>query len=193
MEEFCNLINQTETPGDIVEFGTGSGGSADDLASNVSKERKIFTFDGFVGLPKTSKGIPQGTAWRVGAFCYDETQTRKVLEHHSNVFIEKTMTSDLKLPSDYGITKIVAVNLDLDLYEGTLDGLQFIDKCEWNTILLRFDDWGYYVGIQIAAEVDAHEKAAFYDWIEETKYQYEIDQPTLNKAEGRQSIIKVKR
>jgi len=102
------------------------------------------------------------------------------------------MTWDLKDPIDYGISDIIAVNMDLDLYEGTLDGLRFINNCVWGELLLRFDDWGCYPH-QIATEVDAHEKAAFFDWIEETKYSYVINEKLTNQSNGLQSIIVIKK
>jgi hypothetical protein len=190
--QFCDLINQVNEPGDVVEFGTGGGISTDTIASKISKDRKIFTFDGFVGLPKTNKPIPDKTDWYEGNLKFDENKTRELLKKHNNVFVEKVMTYELKHPNEYNINKIVGVNFDLDLYEGTLDGLRFIDKCEWKEIILRFDDWGCY-SFQVAADVDAHEKAAFFDWINETKYQYQINTELLNLSNGLQSIIIVKR
>lgn len=192
LNEFCSFINQIKEPGDVLEFGTGSGGSTSIIANIISKKRKIFTFDGFEGLPETKKGIPAGTGWEKGKYFYDINQVKNRLKHYENVFIEKTMTWDLKDPKEYNINKIIAVNMDLDLYEGTLDALRFIDKCDWITILFRFDDWGSYPH-QIASEVDAHEKAAFFDWIHETKYQYIIDDNLVKTSFGLQSIIIVKR
>jgi len=58
--------------------------------------------------------------------------------------------------------------------------------------VLRFDDWGCY-SHQVAAEVDEHEKAAFYDWIRETKYEFVIDDRLLQLSEGRQCIVYVNR
>ena len=192
LREFCELINQSNESGDILEFGTGGGGSSDLIAKKVDKSRKIFTFDGFQGLPNTTKVIPRGTGWVKGAYFYNEDETRNSLKHHPNIIIEKAMIWELKNPIEYGIDKIVGANMDLDLYEGTLDGLRFISKCSWNTLYLRFDDWGCYL-FQVAAEVDAHEKAAFFDWIKETNYQYEIDKKSSNWTGGRQSLITVKR
>jgi len=189
---FCDLINKTSEPGDVIEFGTGGGISTETIAANISKNRKIFTFDGFVGLPKTNKVIPDKTEWYEGNLKFDENKTRELLKHHENVFVEKVMTYDLKNPSEYNINKIVGVNFDLDLYEGTLDGLRFMDKCEWKEVILRFDDWGAY-SFQVAADVDEHEKAAFFDWINETKYQYQINEDLLNFSNKLFSIIIVKR
>jgi len=131
MKTFCDFINNNKCPGSIVEFGTGGGGSTQNIAEGITKDRLIYTFDGFIGLPKTQKVIPTGTRWQEGSYCYDESKTRTLLSAYNNVIITKVMTFDLKNPIDYGINSIIAVNIDVDLYEGTLDGLRFVGKCDW--------------------------------------------------------------
>ncbi len=73
-----------------------------------------------------------------------------------------------------------------------MDALRFVDKCKWKKILFRFDDWGAYK-FQIEEEVDRHEKAAFYDWINETGYSFEEYKNYTNQSQGLQTIILVKR
>lgn len=193
MKAFCDFINNCTETGSVLEFGTGGGGSTKKIAEGISKDRQIYTFDGFVGLPKTKKIIPKGTRWQEGSYCYNENDTRKLLSPYKNVIITKVMTFNLKSPADYGISSIVGANIDVDLYEGTLDGLRFIGKCDWKKIAIRFDDWGYYPGVQVASEIDEHEKAAFYDWIRETKYEYLRDYVYEQLQEGKQSVIYVNR
>jgi len=60
-------------------------------------------------------------------------------------------------------------------------------------IAIRFDDWGYYPRFQIASEIDEHEKAAFYDWIRETGYEYVRDYIYEQLQEGKQSVIYISR
>ena len=85
IREFCDLINQYDESGDVIEFGTGGGTSTNSIASDISKERKIFTFDGFQGLPETKKGYPINTGWAKGVYCYDENVVKEFLKQHSNV------------------------------------------------------------------------------------------------------------
>jgi hypothetical protein len=193
LEHFVHQVETDKTLNDgiVLEFGTGSGRSTAFLASGI--KGPIQTFDGFQGLPKTEKGVPTGTGWEEGELFFDEQVTRNSLKHFLNVTVHKCMTYDLKDPSEYGITKIRGVNLDLDLYEGTLDALRFIDKCEWSSLILRFDDWGHYEGIQVREEVEAHEQAAFRDFLEETGY-LSFTNPEINQLSGnRQSIYKIMR
>jgi|688.fasta_scaffold101367_6 hypothetical protein len=195
INEFLNEINNNKNKfvGDLLEFGTGSGSSTKTIAENL-KDVKIFTFDGFVGLPKTKKVVPKGTPWNEGDLKFNESQTRELLKEFENVFITKTMTWELKPPSDYGIKEISSVNIDLDLYEGTLDALYFMDKCEWTNVLVRFDDWGYYKNTsQIKEEVEEHEKAAFFDFVNDKKYNYTFYENYNILSEYKQVIVEINR
>jgi len=191
IEEFVEFINTDASlkEGCILEFGTGGGHSTGRIAASTS--RIIHTYDGFSGLPKTEKGVPTGTGWFEGALFFDEQQTRDYLAEYSHVNVYKCLTFDLKQPIEYGITKISAVNIDVDLYEGTIDALRFADKCEWDSLLIRFDDWGHYEGIQIKEQVDAHEKAAFIEWLAETGYDAETSDELNARSENHQAIFKV--
>lgn len=193
IEEFVQFINSDKSLNDgcILEFGTGGGHSTKRIASSTT--RTIHTYDGFSGLPKTEKGIPEGTGWFEGALFFEEQKTRDYLSDNTNVYVHKCLTFDLKEPAEYGIQKICAVNIDVDLYEGTIDALRFADKCEWDMLLIRFDDWGYYEGIQIKEQVDAHEKAAFYDWLTETGYDAETSDEINLRSNEHQAIFKVTR
>ena len=193
IEEFVEFINTDTSLNDgcILEFGTGGGHSTERIA--LLTPRTIHTYDGFSGLPKTEKGVPNGTGWEEGALFFDEQVTRTYLEPYPNVNVYKCMTFDLKEPVEYGITKICAVNVDVDLYEGTVDALKFADKCEWETLIVRFDDWGYYPEFQIKEQVDAHEKAAFYEWLTETGHTAETSDEINDRSENHQAIFKITR
>jgi hypothetical protein len=192
INQFVNLINEDENlHGDVLEFGTGHGHSAEQIVKNL-KNKKIFTFDGFRGLPKTNKVIPQGTNWFEGALMSDYENTKKYLEKYENIVVTKCMTWELESPEEYGIKNISAVNIDLDLYEGTLDALRYINKCNWDYLLIRFDDWGYYRNTsQIKEEVDEHERAAFFDFISETNYNYSFYDEINKLVDDRQIIVKI--
>lgn len=194
INEFVAQINiDPSFDGDVLEFGTGSGRSTSRIAS-MFKNGKIHTFDGFVGLPKTNKVIPMGTDWYEGNLKFDEKETRDRLKPFKNVTVHKCMTFDLKEPNHYNINKISGVNIDVDLYEGTLDSLNFMDKCDWKCVLVRFDDWGFYRGTtQIESEVAEHEKAAFYDFINEKKYDFIFYEKLNNFVDNRQVLVKISR
>jgi hypothetical protein len=55
LTDFINYCNN-RGEGDIVEFGTFSGNSTKKIASKWNKG-KLFTIDGWKGLPKSEKKI----------------------------------------------------------------------------------------------------------------------------------------
>lgn len=192
LNEFTEKLNSdTNVVGDVLEFGTGTGNSTMTLGGSLTN-KKIFTFDGFVGLPKTNKGVPTNTGWEEGSYQYDYDVIKNKLSTLPNVTVIKRMSWDLNEPSEFEITKVSGINIDFDLYEGTLDALRFTQKCEWSKIFVRFDDWGSYPH-QIASEVDAHEKAAFYDWINETGYTFKEYTELTTLSSGLQSLFEVHR
>jgi hypothetical protein len=77
---------------------------------------------------------------------------------------------ELKEPEDYGITNtIVACHSDVDIYEPTISGLRFLQKCKWDSVFIRFDDWHGH-----DPSYDFTERLAFKEWIDKTHYTYEI-------------------
>ena len=72
-------------------------------------------------------------------------------------------------PSSYGITKISAVHIDVDIYEPTVSSLNFIDKCEWDEIYMRFDDWHGH-----EPDYDQHERLACKEWIDRNGYKVNV-------------------
>jgi hypothetical protein len=191
LNQFCEKIKNENFIGDILEFGTGPANSTRYIASTIPNNR-ILTFDGFVGLPETEKGIPTNTEWYPGNYKYDYENIKNQLSGFKNVEVYKRMSWELKDPKEFNISKISAINIDFDLYEGTIDALRFSQRCEWETLLVRFDDWGAYPH-QVASEVDAHEKAAFYDWINETGYKYEEITEWTKMVGGLQAVFVVNR
>ena len=76
---------------------------------------------------------------------------------------------ELTIPSDYGISKVAVCNIDVDIYEPTVSALEFLSKCEWSEVFIRFDDW--HGGEK---EYDNHERLAFIEWINKYNYEYKI-------------------
>ena len=175
MVNFYNLV------GDIVEFGTFSCESAIRLSTDF-KDRKIYTIDHFEGLEKTSKNLPEKSDWSEGMFNLShpefihnsrvpktKEEALAKLSPYTNVTMIISDVHKLTEPKDYNIGKIAAVNLDVDIYEPSVSSLEFVSKCEWNELFIRFDDWH---GRE--SEYDEHERLAFTEWINKYGYEYEI-------------------
>lgn len=170
-----------DSDGNILEFGTFTGSSTKTLSS-LFPDKLVFTIDHFRGLEKTQKHIPEGSGWIERAFSLDNPlysdngnvpkSIQELEGRFSNYPNIRMIISDvhkLTHPSDYGINKIAICNIDVDIYEPTVSALEFLTKCEWSEVFIRFDDW--HGG---EPEYDQHERLAFSEWIEKYKYKFEI-------------------
>jgi len=167
--------------GDVLEFGTFTGTSTK-ILSNLFPDKTIFTIDHFQGLEQTSKNVPKKSDWFERAFALDNPlyvdnpnvpksidELRKRFEGQDNIKMIISDVHKLTTPSDYEISKIAICNIDVDIYEPTVSALEFLSKCEWSEVFIRFDDWH---GNE--SEYDQHERLAFVEWIEKYKYKFEI-------------------
>ena len=175
------ISNNYKLIGDVLEFGTFTGTSTR-ILSGQFPDKKVFTIDHFQGLEATKKNVPSDSDWIERAFAIgnplyqhidsipktiDEVKSR--LSSCPNVEMIIEDVHKLKNPSDYGISKVAVCNIDVDIYEPTVSSLEFLDKCEWSEVFIRFDDWH---GNE--KEYDNHERLAFAEWIEKNKYEYTI-------------------
>ena len=96
-------------------------------------------------------------------------EVRQRFQGHDNINMIISDVHKLTEPSDYGISKVAICNLDVDIYEPAVSALEFLSKCEWSEVFIRFDDW--HGG---ESEYDQHERLAFIEWIEKYKYNFNI-------------------
>ena len=180
LETLCSVIQNYNLVGDVLEFGTCTCQSAIQLATSVP-EKTIFTIDHFKGLEKTNKPLPFTSDWSEGSFAlgawnaigedFPRTieEAKRKLSTRPNITLVLSDIHKLTEPADYNIEKIAICNVDVDIYEPTVSSLEFLTKCEWSEVFIRFDDW--HGGEK---EYDQHERLAFTEWIEKYNYQYEV-------------------
>ena len=179
IEKLPSIYADLKLSGNVLEFGTFTGRSAIFLAEAFS-DKSIYTIDHFQGLEQSTKTPIQD--WYEGAFALgrDEykdinnvpksvMELRQRIAPHTNIQLIEEDIHKLELPYSYGIGKIGLVNVDVDIYEPTVSALEFLTKCEWDNIFIRFDDWH---GTE--PEYYEHERLAFVEWIEKYSYDYEI-------------------
>lgn len=153
--------------GDVVEFGTMSGVSAEGLARAIARNdadykearpahllpnKKLFLFDSFIGLPETDNDIhaeslhvKEGT-WTAGTCCgLSKEELAAVVGKHLSPERVKIYEGWFKdtvplLPADQ---KFAILHVDGDLYSSTMDCL--VPLFERGMIaegaLMFFDDW----------------------------------------------------
>jgi len=124
-EALRNILKEIkDIPGDIAEVGVYRGGTAKIIAEEI-KDKQIYLFDTFTGLPNDSIYDPD----IVPALCkgsMKETSVKEVAEYlapHKNTHIYKGF-----FPRTGEVIKnkrFSFVHLDTDLYTSTKAGLKF--------------------------------------------------------------------
>ena len=159
------------TKGDVLEFGVACAGTIRDIAP-INGNKTIYGFDHFKGLEQTKQETPDYAGWYKGAFRLEGSEYRQTYDRviedcaqFPNITLVVQDIHELNEPSDYGITKISAVHIDVDIYEPTVSSLNFVDKCEWDEIYMRFDDWHGH-----EPDYDQHERLACKEWIDRNGY-----------------------
>lgn len=117
--------SQSRLEGDMAEVGVYQGGSAK-IICEAKDQRALHLFDTFAGLPKVSeKDTHFGVKyWKDGEFSNtSEKAVRDYLSKYKNVFFHKGRFPETADPVKG--TKFSFVHLDVDLYQSTLDCLEF--------------------------------------------------------------------
>ena len=107
--------------GDIAEVGAYNGGSAK-IISEATTHKAIHLFDTFEGLPELSAD-DSSDQFQKGNFSASLEQVKEYLKKYSNVFFYKGLFPDTAGPVVN--MKFSFVHLDVDIYQSTLDCLNF--------------------------------------------------------------------
>lgn len=128
----------TNVRGHIAEVGVASAGSAK-LLAEFKGNKELYLFDTFDGLPETKK---IDGALRKGQYKYSLEEIKKYLSPHTNIFYYKGIFPDSVEGGVAAIQnkKFSLVHLDVDLYESTLQALEFFyPRVEKNGLIISHD------------------------------------------------------
>ena len=117
--------SQSKLDGDMAEVGVYQGGSAK-LIAEVKNEKELYLFDTFEGLPKVSeKDTHFGTSyWKTGEFSNTSLENvENYLSNYKNIYCYKGKFPETSEPIK--TKKFSFVHLDVDLYQSTMDCLNF--------------------------------------------------------------------
>lgn len=133
--EFCikdTISNLVE--GDFVELGIWRGGCcilANEIYKQLDTKRKVFAYDSFEGLPKPNvdrypvdMGDNHWTLPELSVSLETVKNNFEIFGDYSNVFFFKGWFRDT-LPENT-IEKISVLRLDGDMYESTIDPLNYL-------------------------------------------------------------------
>lgn len=111
-----------EIKGSIAEVGVYKGGSAR-LICEAKNKKNLYLFDTFEGLPGLSNKDDRSALCYEGQLVSSFEQVKNYLQKYSNVYIYKGLFPATSDPIKN--KKFSFVNLDVDIYESTLNCLKF--------------------------------------------------------------------
>jgi O-methyltransferase len=146
--EVCNVVSALQAvrniPGDLAEVGVAYGGSARIIAE-YGGQRTLHLFDTFSGLP--SPDSSDSKKFRTGDFESDVSLVQKRL-HGFPVCFHVGMFPETAGP--VADKQFSFVHLDMDLYQGTLDALEFFYPRMAPGGIILSHDYGSAVGVMRA-------------------------------------------
>lgn len=107
--------------GYMADIGCFQGGSTMIMRSASSKV--IFAFDTFEGLPSSMKREEDGGRYKEGKLRSSYDKVKELFENDKNTFIYKGICPETADPVKN--KNFSFINLDVDLYQSTLDCLEF--------------------------------------------------------------------
>lgn len=135
-EQLINAVEATRNvPGDLVEVGVYRGASARIIRQFASSEKTLHVCDTFRGLPEPGQDDAE---FYKGQFASNLASVQQYLGHdgvkyHVGIFPDAASEEMRSM-------KFSFVHLDVDLYEGTLECLQFFyPRLNTGGILLSHD------------------------------------------------------
>jgi O-methyltransferase len=188
LETAITFVINNNISGDYLEFGVFQGRSfvhaykyfhsrlrkyiasrgeeLSDYRRQVEKMR-FFAFDSFAGLPDVDQGnLP--LHWRGAAAmkCPKDGFSRNIAKAGVNLsdvrivegFFENSLTDVCR--TSHQLTAGAVFHIDCDLYESTVQVLDFIAPLVQDGSVLTFDDWFYYRG-----HPERGERGAFGQWL----------------------------
>ena len=117
--------SQSKLDGDMAEVGVYQGGSAK-LIAEVKNEKELYLFDTFEGLPKVSKKDTHfGASYcKTGEFSNTSLENvENYLSNYKNIYCYKGKFPETSEPIK--TKKFSFVHLDVDLFQSTIDCLEF--------------------------------------------------------------------
>jgi Macrocin-O-methyltransferase (TylF) len=160
-ESLIEELHNTNVKGAIVEFGIYQGHMLNALitkAESLGMQREFYGFDSFEGLSEPSKEHDY-ESWQKGQYAagYDlAAKTLRLPERPSLKLIKGWVNDSLKTPEAAAINPIAYARIDVDIYDPTVDCLNYLSNRLAHRAILAFDDWAY--------TSDKGESKAFIDW-----------------------------
>jgi hypothetical protein len=170
-ERLLERIKLDNIPGAIVEFGVSSGEwlkHIDESMHRINLERPIYGFDSFEGLPDPISQYDVAS-FKKGMYAANIEDVKKYLKCDERPYIHliKGWFADtLPMPEAQNIDQIAYARIDCDLYQPSVECLDYLKERLVDKAILIFDDWTHYI--------NKGETKAFLDWAPNSGFEFDF-------------------
>jgi hypothetical protein len=162
-----SVLAHNQISGDYVEFGTGRGSTlwCAHRAGQATTPRRLWSFDSFSGLPRSSSPVDDHPAWPAGAFSQPLAAVRQRLskagvEPAEVRFVEGFFSQTLAPARRADLPRDVALAyVDCDLHQSTVEVLDYLRTVLKHGMVLAFDDYCCWSAQHLSGE-----QVAFESW-----------------------------
>lgn len=163
--QHAKTLCEQDIPGHFVECGVAAGGTSALLAGVISRhsqrDRLLFAFDTFEGMPEPGKwdahdGQPANdSGWGKGTCAAPETSLMKAAaELNAAEYVRpvKGLFADTLPAHREAVGVIALLHVDGDWYQSTLDILENFYELVSPGGIIQIDDYGYWEGCRKAVK-----------------------------------------
>lgn len=162
LKNFSELLSFLKVDGAVCEAGVYKGEFASYI-NQIFPDDNLYLFDTFEGFDSNDVKIENKSGYscaQTGQFADTSVElVMQKMDYPQNVKIVKGYFPESAIKLNI-VERFKFVNLDMDLYKPTLDGLHFFsDKMQKNGIILVHDYFTHYSGIEKAVHEFLSEKS----------------------------------
>jgi len=168
VEHLLQHLNDSAIVGDLVEFGVFKGAWLNklyELTTRVGLDCKmIWGFDSFAGLSKPHEKY-DADFWKEGMYAASRVEVEELVQAKERPrirLVEGFFRESLKTLEAQSLGPVCFARIDCDIYEPTVDCLNFLSTRLSNGAILVFDDWTY--------SPEVGETRAFFEWVKATPH-----------------------
>ena len=136
--------------GTCLEFGVFRGNSYFYQASHIKetyKNSKLIGFDSWMGLPEETSSVWRPRTHAKGEYCSTKDNVLNKLESTNLLgderfsFVDGFYSDSLTPELQKTISNVIFINVDVDIYQSTIELLDFVKPLLRPGVIIYWDDW----------------------------------------------------
>ncbi|MCR9135645.1 MAG: TylF/MycF family methyltransferase [Alphaproteobacteria bacterium] len=176
VESLLRGLGNEHVPGVVMEFGVFEGrwlGVLADIRDKFDLNRSIYGLDSFQGLSEVSPDVDLD-CWHKGQYKADFDDVYEMLRCKDRAYLHLVkgwFSESLQFEEIQSLDSVAFARIDCDLYQPTVEVLEYLGPRLADGAILVFDDWTW--------NVEKGETRAFAEWCPTSGFRFEFLASTM--------------